>query len=124
MRPRLDCAVLVLLLPLGVAADWVMEDLGDPPEGYSDPNVRDLNERGQVVGSVYSDDFQERVFVWEDGNWTILPTLGGRWAYTTGIKAPCRFAIRSTPSTPWPKPPAAKPSPSRKSSSSAGRWDG
>jgi|GEM_PF-3544990 len=51
--------------------------IGNPGGNYAD--ATDINNRGQIVGwYCIGDDCPEmRGFIWEEGAWTVIPTLGG-----------------------------------------------
>lgn len=45
--------------------------------GAGDASVVDINDRRQIIGNSFSEDFSSQAFVWEDGNVMQLPPLAG-----------------------------------------------
>lgn len=64
--------------------DGVVTDLGpaDDPEGFS--RAVDVNEAGQVAGSLPAPGGAARAAIWQDGDWTLLGDLGG-WSSVSDI---------------------------------------
>ena len=45
--------------------------------GAGDASVVDINDRRQIIGNSFAEDFSSQAFVWEDGNVMQLPPLAG-----------------------------------------------
>lgn len=65
-----------------------IRDLGGLPGPLpNDSQGLDINDAGQVVGSAFLPNGDERAVLWQDGTIRELGTLGGRTSYALGINA-------------------------------------
>ena len=77
------CFFLLLLVPIASAATYTITDLGALGGLYS--NARDINNSGQVVGTVNASG-EEHAFLWDSSTGMIdIGTLGGALSYGAGI---------------------------------------
>lgn len=75
----------VLTSKLGATVEYTITDLGTPP-GYASTYVTDINDMGQVVGQAYTADGSViHAFMWQNGVFEDLGTLGGSKSWANGI---------------------------------------
>jgi probable HAF family extracellular repeat protein len=74
-------------IPARPLSALIVQELIELPvwDGALMSSAADINDHGQVVGSVRTSAIQDLAILWENGAMQVLPTLGGAHRFATGI---------------------------------------